>query len=67
MIRRHMKPNAMAPQGIVEKESSMHISNVALIDPDSKKATRIKTEVDKDGNKKRIAVRSGKEIKKLLV
>lgn len=69
--KRHMKPSQANPEGgIKEFEAPIHVSNVALIDPDSKKATRVKTELsEKDGtkSKKRIATKSGKEIKKNLV
>jgi large subunit ribosomal protein L24 len=55
--------------GIESKEAAIHISNVALIDPTSKKPTRVGSKVEtttKGGKSKtvrtRIAVRSGKEI-----
>jgi large subunit ribosomal protein L24 len=50
MVSKHTKPSAKNPQGgIVKKEAPIHISNIALIDPKSKKATKvgIKTEGDK--------------------
>jgi large subunit ribosomal protein L24 len=50
MVSKHTKPSAKNPQGgIVKKEAPIHISNLALIDPKSKKATKvgIKTEGDK--------------------
>ena len=62
MIKKHTKPSANNPQGgITETEAPIHISNVALVDPDSGKATRIgyKTEGDK---KVRFAKKSGKTI-----
>lgn len=38
LVKKHTKPNAQKPQGgIVEKEASIHISNLALIDPKTKK------------------------------
>lgn len=61
IVKKHMKPSASNPQGgIIEKEASVHISNVALLD-ESGKATRVsyKTEGDK---KVRIAKTTGKEI-----
>jgi large subunit ribosomal protein L24 len=67
MVKRHMKPSQVNPEGgIIEKEASIHISNVALIDPETKKATRVRFEGEK-GDKKRVATKSGKEIKKHLV
>ena len=50
MVSKHTKPSAKNPQGgIVKKEAPIHISNLALIDPKSKSATKvgIKTEGDK--------------------
>ena len=50
MVSKHTKPSSKNPQGgIVKKEAPIHISNLALIDPKSKKATKvgIKTEGDK--------------------
>jgi large subunit ribosomal protein L24 len=65
--KRHMRKSPANPEGgILEREFPIAISNVMLVDPDSKKATRIRTErTEKDGKVqvKRIAVKSGKEIK----
>ncbi len=50
MVSKHTKPSAKNPQGgIVKKEAPIHISNIALVDPKSKKATKVgmKTEGDK--------------------
>jgi large subunit ribosomal protein L24 len=50
MVSKHTKPSAQNPQGgIVKKEAPIHISNIALIDPKSKEATKVgyKTEGDK--------------------
>ncbi len=49
------------PGGIIEAPGPIHISNVALIDPDDKRPTRVRTEVV-DGRKLRVAVRSGEQI-----
>jgi large subunit ribosomal protein L24 len=51
------------PGGIIEFPGPMHLSNVALIDPVDKRATRVRTEVV-DGKKVRVAVRSGEHIDK---
>src|SRR3546814_13525460 len=40
MVKRHTAPSQMSPGGIVEKEASLHISNVEHIDPKSNKPTR---------------------------
>ncbi len=62
MITKHQKPTAVNPQGgIVNKEASIHISNVMPLDPETGKGTRVRYEV-KEGKKVRVSVKSGKEI-----
>jgi len=62
MIKKHVKPSAENPQGgIEEKSAPLHISNVALIDAKSGKATRVGYEV-KDGKKVRVSKKSGEVI-----
>ncbi|EEU20649.1 50S ribosomal protein L24 [Lactobacillus mulieris] len=64
MIKKHEKPSQTNQNGgVVEKEGSIHVSNVMLIDPESGKPTRIGHEIV-DGNKVRIAKVSGKAIDK---
>ena len=58
IVKRHRKATQESPGKIEEKEASIHISNIAHIDPESGKATRIKYEF-KDGVKKRLSVLSG--------
>jgi large subunit ribosomal protein L24 len=49
MIKRHTKPTQQNPQGgIIEKEGSIHISNVMPVDPGSDKPTRVKVKVADD-------------------
>lgn len=62
MVKRHQGPSQVSPGGIVEKEASIHISNVALIDPKSDRPTRIGYRFDDAGAKTRIARRSGEAI-----
>jgi large subunit ribosomal protein L24 len=64
--KRHTKPN---PQknvrgGILERESPLHVSNVALIDPKSDKPTRVGIKIMADGARVRVATRSGIELDK---
>lgn len=62
-VKRHMKPTPRMPEGgIVEKDRPIHVSNVALVDPKTEKATRVRFQVDGDGNKSRVAVKSGSVI-----
>ena len=62
MVKRHQRQTAKAQGGIVAKESSIHISNVALADPKGGKATRVGFKVLADGTKVRVAKRSGEQI-----
>jgi large subunit ribosomal protein L24 len=49
MVSKHTKPSAKSPQGgIVKKEAPMHISNLSLIDPKSKKVTKVGIKVEGD-------------------
>lgn len=58
MVKKHVKPNQAEPEGkIIEKEAPIHVSNVALVDPKTKKATKVKYEI-KDGKKVRVAKKS---------
>jgi large subunit ribosomal protein L24 len=58
MVSVHTKPSAKSPQGgIVKKEAPIHISNLALIDPKSKAATRVGFKVEGD-KKVRISKKS---------
>ncbi len=57
MIKRHTRPN---PQkkikgGIVEREASIHVSNVMVVSPDSGRPTRVGTKVLDDGRKVRVS------------
>jgi len=59
LVKRHTKPNMKNRQGgIVEKEASVHASNVMLLDPKTSKGTRVRNQTDKGGKKVRIAVKS---------
>ena len=59
MIKKHSKATQASPQGgIVDKEGTIHISNVQLLDEKSGKGTR--TKISTDGDKKvRVGVKSG--------
>ncbi|MBR6262525.1 MAG: 50S ribosomal protein L24 [Prevotella sp.] len=64
IVTKSTKPSAKNPQGgFVKVEAPIHISNLSLIDPKTKKATRIAIKVNADGKKVRIAKSSGEEIK----
>lgn len=55
MIKRHMKPTATNQQGqIVEKEASIHVSNLMLVCPKCTKTVRVKKSILDDGTKVRV-------------
>jgi large subunit ribosomal protein L24 len=64
MVKRHTKPNPNLgqPGGIVEKEASLHISNVAIFNAAENKADRVGIKVLEDGVKKRVYKSNGQEI-----
>jgi large subunit ribosomal protein L24 len=64
VIKKHSKPNAKHPQGgIVEKELSIHISNLMLVDPKTGKPTRIGRKLNEKGKLVRYSKKTGEEIK----
>ena len=64
MIKRHTKPNPQAnqPGGIVERESSIHISNVMLFNGAANKGDRVGFKVLDDGRKVRTFRSSGEVV-----
>ena len=62
MIRRHQKQTATQDGGIISKEATIHVSNLALEDPKDGKSTRVGYKFLKDGRKVRFAKRSGEVI-----
>jgi len=64
IVKKHVKPNQTHPQGaIVELTKPIWVSKVSIVEPTSKKPSRIGYSLDKDGKKTRIFKKSGKEIK----
>ena len=62
IVKKHTKSSQDAPQGgRIEFEAPIHVSNVMLQDPETKKPTRVGFEI-KDGKKDRISKKSGKQI-----
>lgn len=59
VYQRNRKPTYQRAGGTFDIAKPIDISNVALIDPKSQKATRVGYEIDKKGAKKRIARKSG--------
>lgn len=64
IVKRHLKPSRTNPQGgIVEITKPLYVSKVGILEPTSKKASRIGYTLGKDGKKTRVYKKSGKEIK----
>lgn len=63
LVKRHQKPSQTTPGGIVTKEAPINVSNVALVDPKTGKATKVGYK-DVDGKKVRVARKSGEVIDK---
>ena len=61
IVKRHRRATQNDAGGIISMEAPLHISNVAHVDPESGAATRVGFEV-KDGEKVRVAKRSGKAL-----
>ena len=62
MVRRHQRQSASQEGGIVSKEMSIHLSNLAHVDPTEDRATRVGFKINEDGSKTRFAKRSGELI-----
>ncbi len=63
-VKKHVKPNPMKnqPGGILEKELSLHLSNVALVNPATQKADRVGFKTLEDGRKVRVFKSNGETV-----
>jgi large subunit ribosomal protein L24 len=59
LVKRHQRQTAKQEGGIISKEATIHLSNLALADPKDGKATRVGFKILDDGRKVRFAKRSG--------
>ena len=62
MVKRHQKQTPQNQGGIINRESRIEISNLAIADPKDGKPSRIGYKINDDGTKVRIAKRSGEVI-----
>ncbi len=62
MVKRHQRPDTASPGGIVEKETKIDISNLALVDPKTGEPARVHFRVLEDGRKVRASKKSGEVI-----
>ena len=63
MIKKAMRPTQQNPQGgISTMEAPIHVSNVMLVCPQCKQATRVNRRRDDEGKKVRVCKKCGKDI-----
>lgn len=62
MIKRHTRPTQTQAGGIIEREASIDISNLAIVDPKTGEASRVGYKFLDDNRKVRVAKRSGEVI-----
>lgn len=62
LIKKHQRQTQTEQGGIITKEAPIHISNVAYLDKESGKPTRVGFKINDDGVKVRVAKRSGEVI-----
>ncbi len=58
IVHKHQKGNGQESGGILEVEAPIHVSNVMIVDPKTKKGTRIGHTIDKNNKKVRISTKS---------
>lgn len=64
IVKKHVKPTQAKPTGgIIELTKPIWVSKVAILEPTSKKPSRVRFAFDKNGNKVREYVKTGKEVK----
>lgn len=64
VVKKHQKPDRAHPQGgIIEITKPIWVSKVSIVEPTSKKASRIGFSIDDNGVKTRVYKKTGKEIK----
>jgi len=67
IVKRHRRARTAEEQsGIVDFPAPIHASNVMLLDPKKGNPTRTRRQIDEDGTKERIAVKSGESIPRVL-
>jgi large subunit ribosomal protein L24 len=64
LVKKHQRPNPMKGQtgGIVDKEMALHVSNVAIYNPATKKGDRVGIKVLNDGRRVRVFKSNGEMI-----
>lgn len=62
VVKKHVKPTQFSAGGIENKESKIHVSNVALLDPKTEQPTKVGFKIQDNGTKVRFAKKSGEII-----
>ena len=62
VVKKHQKGNGQTPGGIVDMEAPIHVSNIMIVDPKTKKPTRIGHSTDKNGKKIRVTKKSNSNL-----
>lgn len=62
LVKRHTRQTQTQEGGIITKEAPIHVSNLALKDPKTGKATKVGFKIEKDGTKTRISKASGEKV-----
>ena len=62
IAKKHVKPNGQESGSIVEMEMPIHASNVMIVDPKTKKGTRVGHNIDKNGKKIRVSKKSNSNL-----
>jgi large subunit ribosomal protein L24 len=62
LVKRHQRQTPTQEGGIITKEATIHLSNLAFADPKDGKPTRVGFKILEDGRKVRVAKRSGDQI-----
>ena len=62
IVKKYIKPNAGEDGRIAEIEAPIHVSNVMIVDPKTKKRTRVGHTTDKDGKKIRVSRKSNEKL-----
>jgi len=62
LIKKHQKQTQTEQGGIITREAPIHVSNIAYLDRESGKASRVGFKIKEDGTKVRVAKRSGEVI-----
>ena len=62
VVKKHVKGNGQQAESINEVEAAIHASNVMIVDPKTKKPTRIGHSINKDGKKIRVTKKSNSSL-----